>query len=186
MPPLWRFRRRCFCSSWRRACKHRAMKACVCCRFQRRRICPGGGCWRTSSHETRAAQCNGARHCRVWIGCNPRAGRLGVVRHHLRGLGRDHGGGPGTPLPAVFARRMAVISPSAAEGFGLWAFVSKFTLAFAAVFYCPPSNGGRLRSGAARQPRGSFGAAQSALRRRALCAEMCRDRPVATTDLREE
>ncbi len=38
-----------------------------------------------------------------------------------------------TLLPAIFARRMAVISPSAAEGFGLWAFVSKFTLAFAAV-----------------------------------------------------
>jgi GPH family glycoside/pentoside/hexuronide:cation symporter len=42
-----------------------------------------------------------------------------------------------TLLPAIFARRMAVISPSAAEGFGLWSFVSKFTLAFAAVALLP-------------------------------------------------
>ncbi len=42
-----------------------------------------------------------------------------------------------TLLPAVFATRMARISPSAAEGFGLWAFVSKFTLAFAAVTLLP-------------------------------------------------
>lgn len=42
-----------------------------------------------------------------------------------------------TLLPAVFARRMAVISPSASEGFGLWSFVSKFTLAFAAVALLP-------------------------------------------------
>lgn len=42
-----------------------------------------------------------------------------------------------TLLPAVFATRMARISPSAAEGFGLWSFVSKFTLAFAAVTLLP-------------------------------------------------
>ncbi|MEL6464178.1 MAG: MFS transporter [Pseudomonadota bacterium] len=42
-----------------------------------------------------------------------------------------------TVLPAVFANRMARISPSAAEGFGLWSFVSKFTLAFAAVMLLP-------------------------------------------------
>ena len=42
-----------------------------------------------------------------------------------------------TLLPAIFAARMAVISPSAAEGFGLWSFVSKFTLAFAAVTLLP-------------------------------------------------
>ena len=42
-----------------------------------------------------------------------------------------------TLLPAVFATRMARISPSAAEGFGLWSFVSKFTLAFAAVSLLP-------------------------------------------------
>lgn len=42
-----------------------------------------------------------------------------------------------TLLPAIFAKRMATIAPSAAEGFGLWAFVSKFTLAFAAVTLLP-------------------------------------------------
>ena len=40
-------------------------------------------------------------------------------------------------LPAIFAARMARISPSASEGFGLWSFVSKFTLAFAAVALLP-------------------------------------------------
>ncbi|WP_299562196.1 MFS transporter [uncultured Sulfitobacter sp.] len=42
-----------------------------------------------------------------------------------------------TLLPALFAARMATISPSAAEGFGLWSFVSKFTLALAAVILLP-------------------------------------------------
>ena len=42
-----------------------------------------------------------------------------------------------TLLPATFAKRMATISPSAAQGFGLWSFVSQFTLAFAAVLLLP-------------------------------------------------
>lgn len=42
-----------------------------------------------------------------------------------------------TLLPALFAARMAQISPSAAEGFGLWSFVSKFTLALAAAVLLP-------------------------------------------------
>lgn len=42
-----------------------------------------------------------------------------------------------TLLPAMFARRMAQISPSAAEGFGLWSFVAKFTLALAALVLLP-------------------------------------------------
>ncbi|MEI4234334.1 MFS transporter [Roseovarius sp. D22-M7] len=42
-----------------------------------------------------------------------------------------------TLLPALFARRMSEISPGAAEGFGLWSFVSKFTLALAAVSLLP-------------------------------------------------
>ena len=54
-----------------------------------------------------------------------------------------------TLLPAVFARRMAVISPAAAEGFGLWAFVSKFTLAFAAVLLLPALEQAGFQSGAA-------------------------------------
>ncbi len=42
-----------------------------------------------------------------------------------------------TLLPAIFAARMEEVSPEAAEGFGLWSFVSKFTLAFAAVALLP-------------------------------------------------
>jgi GPH family glycoside/pentoside/hexuronide:cation symporter len=40
-------------------------------------------------------------------------------------------------LPAMFARRMGQISPFGAQGFGLWSFTSKFTLAFAAVVLLP-------------------------------------------------
>ena len=40
-------------------------------------------------------------------------------------------------LPALFAKRMSVISPTGGQGFGLWAFVSKFTLAFAAALLLP-------------------------------------------------
>jgi len=42
-----------------------------------------------------------------------------------------------TLLPAIFARRLEAIVPEAAEGFGLWSFVSKFALAFAAVTLLP-------------------------------------------------
>ncbi|MEM6636937.1 MAG: MFS transporter [Pseudomonadota bacterium] len=42
-----------------------------------------------------------------------------------------------TLLPAIFAGRMARIAPSAAQAFGLWSFVTKFTLAFAAVLLLP-------------------------------------------------
>ena len=42
-----------------------------------------------------------------------------------------------TLLPALFARRMAVISPNGGQGFGLWSLVSKFTLAFAAILLLP-------------------------------------------------
>lgn len=42
-----------------------------------------------------------------------------------------------TLLPAMFAKRMAKIAPSGTEGFGLWSFVSKFALAFAAVTLLP-------------------------------------------------
>lgn len=42
-----------------------------------------------------------------------------------------------TLLPALFARRMAQIAPEAGAAFGLWSFVSKFTLAFAAVLVLP-------------------------------------------------
>lgn len=55
-----------------------------------------------------------------------------------------------TILPAIFASRMARISPSASEGFGLWSFVSKLTLAFAAVTLLPMLEGAGFQSGAAQ------------------------------------
>lgn len=42
-----------------------------------------------------------------------------------------------TLLPAMFAKRMAAISPNGGQGFGLWNLVNKFTLAFAAVVLLP-------------------------------------------------
>ncbi|OWU76190.1 sugar:cation symporter [Marinibacterium profundimaris] len=42
-----------------------------------------------------------------------------------------------TLLPALFAKRMARVSPSAAAGFGLWSFVSKFALSLAALVLLP-------------------------------------------------
>ncbi|PWK59747.1 MFS transporter [Roseicyclus mahoneyensis] len=51
-------------------------------------------------------------------------------------------------LPALFARRMEQIAPEAAAGFGLWAFVSKLTLAFAAVVLLPALEAAGFRSGA--------------------------------------
>jgi len=42
-----------------------------------------------------------------------------------------------TLLPAMFAKRLAVISPNGGQGFGLWSLVSKFTLAFAAAILLP-------------------------------------------------
>ncbi|TMV04808.1 sugar:cation symporter [Ruegeria sediminis] len=57
-----------------------------------------------------------------------------------------------TLLPALFATRMARISPTAAEGFGLWSFVSKFTLALAAVLLLPALDAAGFRSGAANPP----------------------------------
>jgi len=42
-----------------------------------------------------------------------------------------------TLLPAIFAGRMARVAPNAGQAFGLWSFVSKFTLAFAAVTLLP-------------------------------------------------
>ncbi|MCE8007359.1 MFS transporter [Aestuariivita sp.] len=52
-----------------------------------------------------------------------------------------------TLLPAMFATRMSQIAPSASEGFGLWSFVSKFTLAFAAAFLLPALEASGFRAG---------------------------------------
>lgn len=57
-----------------------------------------------------------------------------------------------TLLPALFATRMAQISPSAAEGFGLWSFVSKFTLALAAAILLPVLESAGYASGEQAQP----------------------------------
>ena len=57
-----------------------------------------------------------------------------------------------TLLPAIFAARMARISPSAAGGFGLWSFVSKFTLAFAAVTLLPLLHSAGFDSGSPNNP----------------------------------
>lgn len=53
-----------------------------------------------------------------------------------------------TLMPALFARRMAEISPNAGQGFGLWSLVTKFTLAFAAVILLPVLQAAGFQSGA--------------------------------------
>lgn len=57
-----------------------------------------------------------------------------------------------TLLPALFASRMSEIAPEAAEGFGLWSFVSKFSLAFAAVVLLPLLDAAGFQAGATTQP----------------------------------
>ena len=57
-----------------------------------------------------------------------------------------------TLLPAMFARRMADVAPNGGQGFGLWAMVSKFTLAFAAAVLLPILEGTRFTSGASDNP----------------------------------
>ena len=47
---------------------------------------------------------------------------------------------------------MARLSPSASEGFGLWSFVSKLTLAFAAVSLLPLLERAGFQSGAPDNP----------------------------------
>lgn len=58
-------------------------------------------------------------------------------------------------LPALFARRLEEIAPEAAAGFGLWAFVSKLTLAFAAVVLLPALEGAGFVSGG-ESPQGAL------------------------------
>lgn len=54
-----------------------------------------------------------------------------------------------TLLPAIFATRMARIAPDAGQAFGLWSFVSKFTLAFAAVILLPLLDASGFQAGTA-------------------------------------
>lgn len=57
-----------------------------------------------------------------------------------------------TLLPAMFAKRMAVISPNGGQGFGLWNLVNKFTLAFAAVVLLPLLERSGFQAGATDLP----------------------------------
>jgi GPH family glycoside/pentoside/hexuronide:cation symporter len=57
-----------------------------------------------------------------------------------------------TLLPAMFAKRMAAISPNGAQGFGLWNLVNKFTLAFAAVVLLPLLEKSGFQAGATNVP----------------------------------
>lgn len=50
-------------------------------------------------------------------------------------------------LPAAFAARMATVAPDAGAGFGLWAFVSKATLAVAAITLLPALEAAGFRAG---------------------------------------
>ena len=57
-----------------------------------------------------------------------------------------------TLLPAMFAKRMAAISPNGGQGFGLWNLVNKFTLAFAAVVLLPLLERSGFQAGATDLP----------------------------------
>lgn len=57
-----------------------------------------------------------------------------------------------TLLPALFAKRAAEVSSEAAEGFGLWSFVTKVSLAFAAVVLLPALDAAGFEAGATDQP----------------------------------
>lgn len=57
-----------------------------------------------------------------------------------------------TLLPAIFSRRMAKIAPEAGQGFGLWAFVTKLTLAIAAISVLPALDAAGLQSAGGPEP----------------------------------
>lgn len=57
-----------------------------------------------------------------------------------------------TLLPALFARRMEVVAPSGADGFGLWSFVNKATLAIAAIALLPVLDAAGFVSGGVNEP----------------------------------
>lgn len=57
-----------------------------------------------------------------------------------------------TLLPAIFSRRMAELSPEAAQGFGLWAFVTKATLALAALMVFPALEIAGFQAGTENSP----------------------------------
>lgn len=90
-----------------------------------------------------------------------------------------------TLLPAIFARRLATISPSGAEGFGLWSFVSKFTLAFAAILLLPTLENAGFQSASLTNPEEALNLL-SLLYAGAPCAlKLIAIGLLATTDLKE-
>ena len=61
-----------------------------------------------------------------------------------------------TLLPALFARRMATVSPNGGQGFGLWSLVTKFSLAFAAAVLLPLLEWSGFEAGANDLPAASL------------------------------
>ena len=57
-----------------------------------------------------------------------------------------------TLLPAIFAQRLAQTGTPEAAAFGLWSFVSKLSLAFAALLILPALDAAGFRSGASNSP----------------------------------
>ncbi len=61
-----------------------------------------------------------------------------------------------TLLPAMFAKRMAQVSPNGGQGFGLWSLVNKLTLAFAAVVLLPLLEQAGFAAGAETNPQAAL------------------------------
>ncbi|MFC3614723.1 MFS transporter [Lutimaribacter marinistellae] len=85
--------------------------------------------------------------CVLFLGAGDTAAFAAICIASGAALGADM-----TLLPALFAARMARIAPRAAEGFGLWSFVTKFTLAFAAVLLLPALEAAGFRAGPENAP----------------------------------
>ncbi len=61
-----------------------------------------------------------------------------------------------TLLPALFAARLEQIAPEAAQGFGLWSFVTKATLALAAATVLPALGLAGFVAGVPANPAGAL------------------------------
>lgn len=61
-----------------------------------------------------------------------------------------------TLLPAMFAQRLAVVAPQGGQGFGLWSFCAKFTLAIAAGALLPLLQASGFESGETNNPEALF------------------------------
>ena len=61
-----------------------------------------------------------------------------------------------TLLPAMFAKRMAQVSPNGGQGFGLWSLVNKLTLAFAAVVLLPLLERAGFTAGVTENPQAAL------------------------------